>query len=126
MVNEMTWPGIQIIVLAVALVTANSQCSAQCAIKPCHAIGTADESVAPCHRHKSPKPTHTQESCKYIALVSDYRALSLVSVDLQRFDFTANPTASQLPLVRYSNRTVYQTFPSLRIATNALFRVLRV
>ena len=61
-----------------------------------------------------------------MALVSDYRALSLVSVDLQRFDFTAILTAPQLPLIRYSSRTIYQTFPFLRAANNTLFRVLRV
>lgn len=114
------------IVLAVALLVASTQCLAQCVVKPCHESVTTDESVPPCHRHQPQKHMDTHESCKYLGLVSDNRAPLLVSMDLQRFDFTAGLAAPPLVLTPYIGLPVYRNCSPPVSINIALFSVLRV
>ena len=68
----MIWLRLQMAVFAIALIAASTQCLAQCVAQPCRPVVTADDSVPPpCHRHRAPKQSDTQESCKRLVLVSD-------------------------------------------------------
>ena len=113
-------------VLAVALILASTQCLAQCVVQPCHESVTAEDSVPPCHRHQPQKQTSQPESCKYLVLVSDNRAPSVASMDLQRFDFSAAATAPPLALMHDIGRPVDQNISPPTSVNIALFTVLRV
>ena len=122
----MIWLRLQMAVVVIALVAAGTQCLAQCVAKPCHAAVAADESVPPCHRHQTPKQTNSQESCRYLVLVADHRAPSVVSVELQRLDFAAGLAVAPLVQPHFGGDSVLRIFSPPLSANIALFNVLRV
>src|ERR1700710_1665001 len=102
----MKWAKVQAVVLVIALVVAASQCLANCLAKPCHEIAAAQNSASlpPCHKHQTPKPATTQESCKSSVLIADTRASYFAFDDMQRLDvaslLTQQPLAGALSAER--------------------------
>jgi hypothetical protein len=97
----MHWLKLRIVVLAVALVIANTQCMAKCTLEPCQSstVRTASNdtsAIPPCHRHQPAKQRSTPEPCKYsVLVVADNRTVSLIAAELWTVDMAgASPSYS--------------------------------
>jgi len=89
MKEEMKW--LKILVLALAVTVANTQCVANCVVKPCHE--TEQSSVPPCHRKAPPAP----QTCKYAVAPAEEQVPSSVIASFQHLDFDI--LVSSQPLV---------------------------
>src|SRR5215469_15148046 len=95
----MLWVRHLLILLAVALVIANSQCVARCAVMPCHteegSQSNGSVNLPPCHRHHAPRQSDSPSPCALSLLpFGDLAPSAAVFAPEQSVVTILNPTPS--------------------------------
>lgn len=81
----MSWRPLQIVAVALALITASSVCLGQCAAHSCHDISDERNTapVPPCHKEQPTKPTAPSEQCNATFVFTENRTKIFPNLELQ-------------------------------------------
>src|SRR6516162_3874573 len=93
----MLWVKQSVILVAIALVTANAQCVARCALKPCHGDDASTTNVPPCHRHHPPGHQPTQSDAPRPCVLSFLAIGDRAAAPMPAFDHQHSPVLGPIP-----------------------------